>query len=184
MAGVAIEPTPNPSGIESITITIQPIQFSSPPQTYVIPRANSLSGPLSTNWSATVGLVEGLNTVTVVATDYAGNRSQPVTIQATYRPIDPVNDFFVNAIQLSPTNGISSVNTIRATKEIGEPNHAGSFGGHSAWWKFTPASDGILTVSTTNSTFDTVMAIYTGNTVGGLTNVASNDDAFDGAPGG
>ncbi|PYL01200.1 MAG: hypothetical protein DME19_02455, partial [Verrucomicrobia bacterium] len=54
-------------------------------------------------------------------------------------------------------------------------------------WTFIPANDGVLTLSTTNSTFDTLMALYTTNspttnviTFSNLVAVADNDDAYDG----
>jgi hypothetical protein len=131
-----------------------------------------------------VGVSKGVNTIDVYADDFAGNMSPPTSLQVTYRPLDPPNDFFANAIILTNTAGTNSVNTLNATKEIGEPNHAGNVGGKSAWWSFTPPVDGVLTVSTTNSTFDTVMALYTGTIVTNLNPIASNDDAFAGDPGG
>ena len=42
----------------------------------------------------------------------------------------------------------------------------------------------MLTLSTTNSTFDTLLGLYTGTNVASLTTIADNDDAYDGAPGG
>jgi hypothetical protein len=57
-------------------------------------------------------------------------------------------------------------------------------GGKSAWWIFTPDEDGVLDLSTTNSTFDTVLAVYTGSTLGTLVSVGSNDDAFPYSPDG
>jgi hypothetical protein len=131
-----------------------------------------------------VGLLEGLNVIRVTATDFAGNKSTPVTLQITYRVLDPPNDFFANASVLTGLSDIVTVNTLNATKESGEPNHAGNPGGKSAWWVFTTPADGTLTLSTTNSTFDTLLAIYTGTNVSNLTHVASNDDAYPGALGG
>jgi hypothetical protein len=97
-----------------------------------------------------------------------------------YIKLDPVNDLFINGIALTGDSGVKTVNTLNARKELGEPNHAGNDGGKSAWWTFTPTNDGILTLSTTNSTFDTLLGIYTGSRVDTLTPVASNDDAYDG----
>jgi hypothetical protein len=131
-----------------------------------------------------VGLRTGINTITARALDFAGNVSAPFAIQVSYRPLDPPNDFFVDATVLTQTFDVLSDNTINATKEVGEPNHAGVAGGKSAWWRFTAPADGVLHLSTTNSTFDTVLAVYTGSSLASLTPVASNDDAFPGAPGG
>jgi hypothetical protein len=98
----------------------------------------------------------------------------------TYFPRDPINDLFNNAIPLTNSSGVSSVNTLSATKETGEPLHAGNAGGKSVWWSFTAPADGVLALSTTNSTFDTLLGIYLGSRVNSLTPVASNDEAFEG----
>jgi hypothetical protein len=152
-----------------------------PPIGSIAGPGGSEQGPVSTNWVRVVALREGLNIVQVSATDYAGNVSQIVTLQITHRPIDPLNDQFVNAIPLENAAGTNSINTARATKETGEPLHAGNVGGKSAWWTFTPPQDGVLLLSTTNSTFDTLLAVYTGSSVSQLTEVMSNDDAFEGS---
>jgi hypothetical protein len=184
LAGSAVDPNPNPSGIKQITISVSSVPSFGDTVTTVITPAPSFGGPSSSNWSSTITLLSGLNSIKVSAADFAGNVSAPVTLQATYLVLDPVNDFFVNAIVLTNTAGTNSVNTLKATKEVGEPNHAGNFGGKSVWWSFTPPADGVLTLSTTNSSFDTVLAMYTGNTVSTLTPVAANDDAYPGVPGG
>jgi len=54
-------------------------------------------------------------------------------------------------------------------------------GGKSVWWTFTPADNGVLFLSTTNSTFDALLGLYLGDHVDSLTRVASNDDAFSGS---
>ena len=92
----------------------------------------------------------------------------------------PANDNFANAITIQPGATLSGTN-VNATKETGEPNHAGNAGGKSVWWKFTPASSGQVKVSTANSSFNTLLAVYTGSAVNALTLVASNNDT-GGAP--
>jgi uncharacterized repeat protein (TIGR02543 family) len=105
-------------------------------------------------------------------------------VLVTYRILDPPNDFFANAAILTNTSDVVAGNTLNATKELGEPNHAGNAGGKSAWWNFTAPVDGSLDLSTTNSSFDTLLAVYTGSNVAHLTLIAGNDDAYEGAPGG
>jgi len=63
-----------------------------------------------------------------------------------------------------------------ATREAGEPNHAGEPGGKSIWWKWTAPSELSVTVDTHGSSFDTLLAVYTGNSVERLQVVAGNDD--------
>jgi len=49
------------------------------------------------------------------------------------------------------------------------------------WWNFTPSDNGVLFLSTTNTTFDTLLGLYVGDHVDTLTTIASNDDAFNGS---
>jgi hypothetical protein len=52
--------------------------------------------------------------------------------------------------------------TVGATKEPGEPNHCGQAGGASQWFVYTAPTNGTLDVNTAGSTFNTILAIYTG----------------------
>jgi hypothetical protein len=93
----------------------------------------------------------------------------------------PDNDEFANARVLgSDLPALVSGATTFATKQAGEPNHAGNAGGHSVWYSWTPSTSGPLRISTcahaVDSDFNTLLAVYTGPTVGGLTAVASDDD--------
>lgn len=47
-----------------------------------------------------------------------------------------------------------------ATVEPGEPKHAGKIGGHSVWISWLAPANGLLTLSTANSSFDTLLAAY------------------------
>src|SRR5439155_24179045 len=89
----------------------------------------------------------------------------------------PVNDNFANAQVISgPTGSVTGRNSV-ASKEGGEPNHAGNPGGASVWYKWTAPSSGATTFTTFGSDFNSVLAVYTGNSVNALTEVTSNDDA-------
>ena len=132
----------------------------------------------------TFGLKPGLNHISAFAEDVAGNISSPVGIQVVYIVQGPPNDFFINAIALINNPGTVRADTTGATKELGEPNHAGNAGGKSVWWSFSTNVDGVLTLSTTNSTFDTLLGLYTGPDITHLATIACNDDAYVGAPGG
>jgi len=63
-----------------------------------------------------------------------------------------------------------------ATKDPLEPNHAGNPGGRSLWWSWTAPESATTTISTVGSSFDTLLAVYTGSSVTNLTFVAENDD--------
>ena len=89
-----------------------------------------------------------------------------------------VNDDFQNASLLKGLNVRATSENIAASKESGEPDHVeGAFGEKSVWWRWTAPLSGNVTMSTSASnSFDTIMAVYTGDTLNQLTPVASNDD--------
>ncbi|MEO8428937.1 MAG: M36 family metallopeptidase, partial [Verrucomicrobiota bacterium] len=188
VTGAAFDPQPNASGIDQILIRVNTV-FGPGSSDQTQSESGSILGALaatpnivlSTNWSRIVALREGLNLIQVTANDIAGNLSDPISLEVTYRPLDPLNDIFANAIPLTQNAGTNVVNTARATKEFGEPLHANNEGGKSVWWTFQAAADGLLSLTTTNSDFDTLLAVYTGSRVSALTALAANDDAFDGS---
>ena len=168
LTGTAVDPTPDSSGVMEVYVAVN--------------GGAAVSASGTTSWSAPALLTPGLNTIQAQALDEAGNYSSPVTIQVNYIVPTPTNDFFVNALSLTLQPDVTSAVTTNATKEFGEPAHAGNNGGKSVWWYYQPPADGYLTLSTTNSTFDTLLAIYTGTPVSALSCVASNDDAYPRAP--
>jgi hypothetical protein len=86
-----------------------------------------------------------------------------------------VNDDFANATFLSGSTVITNASNAGATKQPGEPMHAGDAGGKSVWWSWTAPFTGSVVMHTTGSSFDTLLAIYTGDAVSTLTLVAAND---------
>ncbi|BET58956.1 S8 family serine peptidase [Geobacter sp. 60473] len=94
----------------------------------------------------------------------------------------PANDLFSAAQALPATAGqITGVN-LNATRETGEPVHAGVAGGASVWWTWQGQANGTLSLDTHGSSFDTLLAVYTGESAGSLAPVAANDN--DGSAGG
>jgi Ca2+-binding RTX toxin-like protein len=88
----------------------------------------------------------------------------------------PANDDFANAQVISGPMGNVTGSNVAATKELGEPDHAGNPGGHSIWYSWTAPADGAVVFKTAGSSFDTLLAAYTGAAVNALTLVAANDD--------
>ncbi|MGH7184654.1 MAG: carboxypeptidase regulatory-like domain-containing protein, partial [Pseudomonadota bacterium] len=88
----------------------------------------------------------------------------------------PPNDRFANAQPVSGSAGSMKGNNTFATREIGEPNHAGSTSGHSVWYRWVAPRGGLTGFSTVGSSFDTVLAVYTGSSLNALTTIASNND--------
>jgi hypothetical protein len=87
------------------------------------------------------------------------------------------NDAFAAAATITGNSGITAGLNEGATKEEGEPVHAGNAGGASLWWQWTASENGTVRFDTFGSNFDTLLAVYTGDSVAGLTPVAVNDDA-------
>jgi hypothetical protein len=124
------------------------------------------------------GLASGSHTFEVRATDTAGN-VDPTPATRTWSVSAPTtsNDNFVNATSITGATGSTTGSTVGMTKETGEPNHGGNSGGHSIWFSWVAPGAGSVTVNTTGSAFDTLLAVYTGASVTALTTIASNDDA-------
>ena len=94
----------------------------------------------------------------------------------------PANDLFAARTVISGLMGQVNGTNVEATNETGEPDHAGVSGGQafsaSVWYDWTaPTSGGASFNACQNPAYDTVLAVYTGDDVGALTEVASNDDA-------
>jgi hypothetical protein len=91
----------------------------------------------------------------------------------------PSNDDFANAAALTPGGGSLTADNTGATKEAGEPDHAGDRGGASLWYTWTPSFGGTASIDTSGSAIDTLLAVYTGTSLSTLTTVATNDDVAD-----
>jgi hypothetical protein len=99
----------------------------------------------------------------------------------------PPNDNFTNAAVIPAAGITNGVNTTYASKEPGEPKHAGNAGGHSVWWTWTAPAIGAVNISTTGSSIDTLLAVYTNSSPANpaafskLTCVSSNNGATRGS---
>jgi hypothetical protein len=93
-------------------------------------------------------------------------------------------DSFAGSTVLAGISPSDAGSNETATREPGEPTHAGNGGGASVWWRWTAPASGWVTISTLGSTstavpgteLDTVVGVYTGNVVSALTEVTSGDD--------
>lgn len=92
--------------------------------------------------------------------------------------VRPANDAFSAAQPLPGATGRVSGTNQRSSGEIGEPNHAGaSTPLESVWYLWTAPANGVLSVDTYGTSFDTTLAFYTGTDVGALTQAAANNDS-------
>jgi thiol-disulfide isomerase/thioredoxin len=110
-----------------------------------------------------------------------------MTVLCAYRvqAAAPTNDNFANATVISGVTNFFASN-VDATTEPGESLHAGEPTINTVWWKWTAPYTGTFRVVTSNSVvsgqvpLDTVVAVYTGDTVSNLTQVVANDDTIFG----
>ena len=117
------------------------------------------------------------NSSGITVSNISGSSStMSANISTTGGDTIPANDDFANAQGLTGASATATGSNVGATKQSGEPNHAGNAGGKSVWYRWTPQVSGAPTIDTAGSDFDTLLAVYTGNAVNGLTEVASNDD--------
>jgi CSLREA domain-containing protein len=97
-------------------------------------------------------------------------------------PPPPSNDNFANAQIVAGCAGSTTGTTFGASSEAGEPSHAPNdpsslSPNHTVWYQWQPPSTGTTTITTAGSEFDTILAVYTGSSVGSLTRLVFNDDA-------
>lgn len=152
------------------------------------------TAPLSYQWFLDTTPISGATTasysVASVAEAHEGNYkvtlTNPygsITSASVFVGVDPIsvrppNDAFSAAETLPGATGRVLGTNQRASGEPGEPNHAGvSTPLESVWYLWTAPADGNLSVDTYGSSLDTTLAIYTGGTVGALTEIASNNDS-------
>ena len=91
----------------------------------------------------------------------------------------PINDNRASATIVPTGGGTFTGYDEAATREQGEPDHAGADGAHSVWYRWTPGVARSVTVNACGSSYDTAVAVYTEGSGGALTEVAHDDD---GAP--
>ena len=122
-----------------------------------------------------------------VALDGVAGAVGDVKTTWSFRPDPPANDAFASAQRISLEEGVVGGRTTAATKEPGEPNHAGNAGGHSVWYRWVAPADGLavldtydFTPSSRDTDFDTLLAVYRGSSLGSLEPVAANDDGIVG----
>lgn len=90
------------------------------------------------------------------------------------------NDHFENSIVV--TTSSYSVRSINIRDYTAEPNEPSFFAtaAKSAWWRWTCPVTGSYEIDTDRSSYDTVLTVFTGDTLNSLTRIASNDNAGPG----
>ena len=125
----------------------------------------------------TVRVPPGSTTGSITVTTPGGTATSFDDFRIT---LPPVNDQFAAAQVLAGVSGSVSGSSVGATKEAGEPDHAGDTGGRTVWYRWTAPTAGAWNFHTSGSKIDTTLAVYTGSSLTNLAVVAQNDDATSG----
>ncbi len=105
-----------------------------------------------------------------------------LTLNLTFVPNTPApNDAFENATLINANPYAILQGTLGATVAANDPLFPCAYGtpiqgSSTVWFKFIPSANGKISADTVNSSYDTLLAVWTGPS-GGLTNVACDDDS-------
>jgi Ca2+-binding RTX toxin-like protein len=92
-------------------------------------------------------------------------------------PAAPTNDNFANAWAIGTGSGVSGHTNVGATTQTGEQLVCGpATMGATVWYSMTVSANSSVTVDTQGADFDTILAVYTGSSLGSLSRVTCNDD--------
>ena len=128
-----------------------------------------------------------------IAVDGAGGVSGQISLSLMLDGAEagPANDAFASAatipwpaavVAIAPPPPLTVTvrgTNVGATREAGEPVHAGREGGASVWWKFTAPQGGVLEIDSAGTGFEALLALYRGDAIDRLTPLG----AESGAPG-
>lgn len=112
----------------------------------------------------------------VIHTDAGAALSDAAAVRVTLNDL-PFRDQFDLQFTIPVSAGSGKSRNVGATSEPGEPAHAGKSSGRSVWIAWLPSVSGVATISLAGSSFDTLLAVYTGDVLSGLTEVTSDDDS-------
>lgn len=110
--------------------------------------------------------------------------SHVASIATSCAPPPPPNDNFAAATVLSALPVSVPGTTAGATRETNEPDHytenlpdAGAWlGDHSVWYQWTASSQGLVAVDVCTGAIDSIVAVYSGSTLGSLSRVVDNNN--------
>ena len=183
--------------LDAPTITTQPEgQSVSAGDTATFTVEATGAAPLSFQWRLNGHYISGATdsayTITAAQPSDSGNYSVLVKNSVGFVESDHADlsvavgtgipdsaDNFADRIEINPLAGPVVGNNESATKEFGEPDHADKKGGKSIWYTWHATFTGVISLTTKGSSFDTLLAVYTGTDVSHLTVVASDDDGGD-----
>jgi hypothetical protein len=86
------------------------------------------------------------------------------------------NNNFASSIDLGSGPSVTMVgDNTQASKEAGEPDHAGNSGGKSLWWTWTAPTSGRVHLSSIQSSFTPLLSVYQGEVLSTLAVIGRNE---------
>lgn len=159
------------------TVILNIVATGSPAPSYQWRRnGQNLPGESSPQLEVIIKGPENAGSYTCVVYNEGGavlSESAVVTVKAD---VLPFTDVFSTRGEINTLSGVGVSTNTSATREVGEPLHAGKDGNTSVWISYLATVTGALELSTFGSDFDTLLAVYTGSIVGALTPVIADDD--------
>ena len=173
---VVIEPPPSVIVQPGVDVRLRVIAAGTPPIRYQW----TLNGMVMTNeTNATLLLPKvdaksGGNYQVVIWNDAEAVTTRPALLLVRAPTGPSPSDRFEDRPVVEGLQGVLQGNNAQARTETGEPVLHG--GGRSVWFEWQALESGIVTVAARGSTFDTLLAVYTGTKVDGLDLVTKDDD--------
>jgi len=142
-------------------------------------RFNGINIPGATSSTFTILDVQAANAgaYSVSVANGQGAVNSAAAVVSLNLPLLPLTNSFGARVAVNDVERAGASSNVGADAEAGEPNHAGKIGGKSMWLTWVAPANGIATFRTTGSSFDTLLAVYTGGTLSSLQSVASDDDS-------
>ena len=138
-----------------------------------------VEGILVRGWEPSFRLTNGNTFVSIVRNDADPGaevtKSGALPWAALLGVEPPVNDAFDRAIQIPEAASTVRGWNIRATTEKNEPAYARN-GGKSVWWTFAPTTNGVVSVNTSGSSFNTVLSVFRGDSMFTATPIAEAEN--------
>jgi hypothetical protein len=139
----------------------------------------SISGATASSYSIAAAQPLNSGNYAVTVANSVGSAESQVTALTVTFPGAQTNsaDAFSNRVSFDPLVGPIFGNNTGATFEPGEPEADGEPGPNTIWYTWRASFDGVISLTTQGSSFDTLLAVYTGTNVAALTPVAADDDS-------
>jgi M6 family metalloprotease-like protein len=145
----------------------------------VDPDGNGNPNDASAIWLPGETFTDSTNNISIKVT---GATSSGFTININPSAPSPPNDNFASAQSISASTSSINGTTRGATREINEPDHSTDtdgfswLGDHSVWYSWTAPFSGSMSIDTCQANIDSILAVYTGSSLGSLSRVTDNNN--------